>query len=133
MGDDQAKHFVLFFFLIDSVLIFGLWGVQLSQDAFPRGVFVPHSEVSLPALHLAAEFLMAGVTLAGIIAIWSGAGWGKGLALFGVGMFTYSAVNSLGWAVVNDPIQGLPMTLTICAAAVAFPLLVRYHDEGEEA
>ena len=50
-------------------------------------------------------------------------GWG--VTLVGLGMFTYSVINALGWAVINDPVQGIPMILTVVLAVFAVPHLIR--------
>jgi len=117
---------------IDSLAVFGLWAVNLSSNAFPGGVWSAQQESSLPALHLAAEGIMAGVTLVGVCGTWKGAGWGRGILLFGLGMFAYSAVNSLGWAVINDPGQGIPMLLTLVIIAGAAPSLIRHGRQTLE-
>ncbi|MBS3750760.1 MAG: hypothetical protein KGY39_04540, partial [Anaerolineales bacterium] len=57
--------------------------------------------------------------------------WGAGVFLLGVGMFSYSALNSLGWAVVNDPLQGLPMGLTLIAGLFAIPSFFEFSLPGE--
>jgi len=120
----RIKPLLLLLLGLDSLAVVGLWAVNLSSNAFPGGVWSAQQESSLPALHLAAEGLMAGVTLAGVLGTWKGAGWGRGILLFGLGMFAYSAVNSLGWAVVNDPGQGIPMLLTLVIIAGAAPSLI---------
>lgn len=127
----RLKRCILGFFILDSLAIFGLWAMNLSRGAFPHGILTPQAETSLPVLHLTAEFLMAGITLAGAMGMWFERRWGKGLFLLGLGMFLYSAVNSLGWAVVNDPVQGIPMGLTLIAVLLAIPSFITFTDQGE--
>jgi len=43
----------------------------------------------------------------------------------GLGMFGYSAINSLGWAVVNDMRQGIPMIVAAVAVLAAVPYLLQ--------
>jgi hypothetical protein len=121
----RVKTLLLLLLGLDSLAVVGLWAVNLSNQVFPGGIWAVQQEISLPALHLAAEGIMAGVTLAGVVGTWKDAGWGRGILLFGLGMFAYSAVNSLGWAVVNDPGQGIPMVLTLVVIAGAAPYLIR--------
>lgn len=90
------------------------------------GVFASQQETSMPVFHLVAEALMAIVTLAGVIGVWRGKSWGKGITLFGLGMFTYSAINSFGWAIVNNLTQGVPMLVTVVIAIFGVPILLRY-------
>jgi hypothetical protein len=125
--EDRPRVITLLLFLLglDSLAVIGIWAVNLNSQVFPGGIWSVQQEISLPALHLAAEGIMAGVTLAGVLGTWKEAGWGRGILLFGLGMFAYSAVNSLGWAVVNDPGQGIPMILTLVMIAGAAPYLIR--------
>lgn len=78
-----------------------------------------------PILHLAAEFLMAGAALAAGIALWANVHWGRSLALFALGTPAYSGINSLGWALHNDPTQAIPMRPTLVGAALGAPYLLR--------
>lgn len=116
---------VLLLLVIASLGVFIIWGMNLAGGAFPQGVFVGSQETSLPIFHLVAEFLMAVVTLVGIFGIWRRKTWGSGLTLFGMGMFTYSAINSMGWTILNDPIQSIPMGFTLFVVIIALPMLTR--------
>ena len=84
------------FLVLAGIAVFAIWGVNLAGGAFATGLFV-YRDGNYPILHLAAEFLMAG------IALWANVRWGRGLALFALGMLAYSGINSLGWALYNDP------------------------------
>jgi hypothetical protein len=77
----------------------------------------------LPLFHYIAEFLMATTTLVGVLGLWRGATWGRGGSLVGLGMFGYSAMNSLVGAVVNGRVQGIPMVVAAVAVLIAVPFL----------
>ena len=120
----KIKNVILILLLIASLTIFALWGLNLSGGAFPYGVFVGSQETSLPIFHLVAEFLMATITLIGVIGIWRRKPWGEEITLFGMGMFTYSAINSMGWTFINDPTQSIPMVITLIIVIAAIPILI---------
>ncbi|HEY9121583.1 MAG TPA: hypothetical protein VIM80_01170 [Brevefilum sp.] len=119
------KKGVLILLVIASLGVFIIWGMNLAGGAFTEGVFVGSQETSLPIFHLAAEFLMAVITLIGVIGIWQRKSWGNGLTLFGMGMFTYSAINSMGWTVLNDPIQSIPMGITLLVVIAGLSILTK--------
>jgi hypothetical protein len=121
----KFKKAVLILLVIASLGVFVIWGMNLAGGAFPEGVFIGSEETSLPIFHLAAEFLMAVITLIGVFGIWRRKFWGNGLTLFGMGMFTYSAINSMGWTVLNDPIQSIPMVFTLLVVIAALPMLIK--------
>ncbi len=116
---------VLILLVIASLGVFIIWGMNLAGGAFPEGIFVGSQETSLPIFHLVAEFLMAVVTLIGVIGTRRGKPWGNGLTLFGMGMFTYSAINSMGWTVLNDPIQSIPMGITLLVVIAGLSILTK--------
>lgn len=122
---EKFKKVILILLVIASLGVFIIWGMNLASGAFPQGIFVGSQETSLPIFHLAAEFLMAVVSLIGVFGIWRRKPWGNGLTLFGMGMFTYSAINSMGWTVLNDPIQSIPMGFTLLVVIAALPMLIR--------
>jgi len=122
---EKFKRIILVLLVISSLGVFIIWGMNLTGGAFPEGVFVGSQETSLPIFHLAVEFLMALVTLVGVIGIWRNKPLGNGLTLFGMGMFTYSAINSMGWTVLNDPIQFIPMVFTLLVVIAALPILIK--------
>jgi len=124
----NIKKAVLILLVIASLGVFIIWGMNLAGGAFPEGIFVGSQETSLPIFHLVAEFLMAVVTLIGVIGTWRGKPWGEGLTLFGMGMFTYSAINSMGWTILNDPIQSIPMGITLVIVIAAIPLIIRFKE-----
>lgn len=120
----KLKQILIVLLVLDSLAVFGIWGMNLASGAFPNGVFVGQEEISLPILHLIAEFLMAATTLVGVIGVWRHKPWATGITLLGLGMFTYSAVNSMGWAILNDPVQAVPMVFTILVVLVSVPVLM---------
>lgn len=122
---EKFKKTILILLVIASLGIFIIWGMNLADGAFPEGVLVGSQETSLPIFHLVAEFLMAIVTLIGVFGIWGRKPWGNGLTLFGMGMFTYSAINSMGCTFLNDPIQSIPMGFTLLVVIAALPILIR--------
>ncbi len=127
----KLKQVFLVLLLLDSLAVFGIWVMNLTSGAFPNGVFVGHEEISLPILHLIAEFLMAATTLVGVIGFWRRKPWAKGITLLGLGMFTYSAINSMGWAILNDPVQAVPMVFTILVVLAAFPVLIHSKKKND--
>jgi hypothetical protein len=122
------KIAILILLVIASLGVFIIWGMNLAGGAFTEGIFVGSQETSLPIFHLVAEALMAVVTLIGVIGTWQGKPWGEGLTMFGMGMFTYSAINSMGWTVLNDPIQSIPMGITLVIVIAAIPLIIRSKE-----
>lgn len=122
----KMKNLLLVLLLILSLAIFGIWGVNFAAGAFPDGVFAGQQETSLPIFHLAAEFLMAALTMVGVFGFWRKKHWAKGLTLFGMGMFTYSAINAMGWALINDPVQAIPMGITLVVVAAGLPFFIKY-------
>jgi hypothetical protein len=127
MNKIKRVLFVLLF--IDCLAVFAIWILNLSTGVFSEGLLAGQQETSLPLLHLMGEFLMAITTLIGVIGSWIGKSWGVGLTLFGLGMFTYSAINSLGWAFLNDPVQAIPMGVTILIAIVAVPMFIDFREK----
>ena len=124
----MAIRLIAAFLVLAGIAVFAIWGMNLAGGAFANGLFV-YGDGNYPILHLAAEFLMAGITLAGAIGWWAGIRWGRGLTLFGLGMFVYSSINSLGWALYNNPLVAIPMILTLSVAAFAVPYLMRHERD----
>ena len=117
----MAIRLIAAFLVLAGIAVFGIWGINLAGGAFANGLFV-YRDGNYPILHLAAEFLMAGAALAAGIALWPNVRWG--LALFALGTPAYSGINSLGWALHNDPTQAIPMGLTLVGAALGVPYLL---------
>jgi len=121
----KFRKTVLILLVIASLGVFIIWGMNLASGVFPESIFIGSQETSLPIFHLAAEFLMAIVTFIGVIGIWRRKSWGKGITLFGIGMFTYSVINSMGWTLLNDPVQSIPMGITLLVVIAALPMLIK--------
>ena len=119
----MAIRLIAAFLVLAGIAVFAIWGMNLAGGAFANGLFV-YRDGNYPILHLAAEFLMAGAALAAGIALWANVRWGRGLALFALGTLAYSGINSLGWALHNDPTQAIPMGLTLVGAALGVPYLL---------
>lgn len=120
------KRLIVGFLILVSLAVYGIWTLNFVSGSVQLGeTFAPTTTRSLPFLHYLAEFLMATVTLIGAIALARNAPWASGVTLLGLGMFIYSAINSLGWAVVNDQVQGIPMFVTLIAALIIAPYLIR--------
>ena len=49
------------------------------------------------------------------------------MTLFGLGMFSYAAVKSLGWALHNQPVTAIPMLATLLLAGAALAVLISRH------
>lgn len=121
-----AERLTVGFLILISLAVYLIWGLNFATGVVSLGgTFLPTTERSLPILHYLAEFLMATVTLIGAIGLARRAAWATGVTLLGLGMFIYSAINSLGWAIVNDRTQGIPMLITLIAALFIAPYLVR--------
>jgi hypothetical protein len=127
MNKNKRVLFVLLF--IDSLAVFAIWILNLSTGVFSKGLLAGQQDTSLPLLHLMSEFVMATTTLIGVIGSWIGKPWGMGITLFGLGIFTYSAINSLGWAFLNDSVQAISMGVTILIAFVGVPMFIGFREK----
>ncbi len=126
----RLKQWVLGFYTLSSLGVFVIWTLNLLDDAWEQSIFTYQLTGNIPIFHLAAEFLMALVTLSGILGLAANRRWGRCIFLLGVGMFTYSAVNSFGWALHNNLAQGIPMILS---ALFVIPALVYVLSENPAA
>ena len=111
--------------ILFSVGIFTLWTMNLLNGAFADGLFTYQLEGNIPIFHLVAEGLMAIVTLIGAVGLLARRRWAVSVLIFGLGWFSYSAINSMGWAVANDITQGIPMAASLVVTLVGLPFLVR--------
>jgi hypothetical protein len=111
--------------LLNCLGIFWIWGTALDEGAFAEGIFTYQMEGNIPIFHLAAEFGMAILTAIGLIGWWRNRAWGRAILMLGLGMFTYSAINSMGWALVNDFVLVIPMVFTLLLVSVTVPMLFR--------
>ncbi len=115
---------VIAFLLIEAVSILGIWAMSLAGGAFAGGVLT-YQEGNYPILHLIAEGLMAALSLAGAVGLWRQARWGRDVALVACGALAYSATNSMGWTLHNNPPLAAPMVFTLIGVALAGPYLLR--------
>jgi hypothetical protein len=122
----MGRNILIGFFTLLSLAVYTIWIANFASGAAAiDGALTPAIETSVPVFHYVAELLMATVTLVGVLGLWRRTAWGRGVTLVGLGMFGYSAVNSLGWAVVNDWVQAIPMAIAAVAVLVAVPHLIR--------
>ena len=119
------KRAILSFWLLNCLAIFVLWAVTLATGhGWQQGLFA-YQNGNIPIFHLVAELSMAIVTLAGLVGWLRARRWGPPLALLGAGMFGYSAVNSMGWAIHNQPALAIPMGLSLIGLPPLFAQVVR--------
>lgn len=121
---NRLKELLILLIILNCLWVFIIWPIDLMSGAFMFGLLTPLSERSIPVFQLAAELLMAVVTLTGTIGWLRSAAWGRSITLFGLGMFCFWAVNSLGWALLNNTVLALPMVVTLALSASALPALV---------
>lgn len=124
------EKIVLGYWTVNSLSIFVLWTTAfVTGSEWKDGLFA-YQNGNIPIFHLTAECLMAVTTLAGLVAWNGGRDWGPLLALVGAGMFGYSAVNSMGWALHNDRTLAVPMTLTLVGLPPLLALAVKGRRTG---
>jgi hypothetical protein len=110
--------------IISGLAMFGVWAKLLPKRPFPEGLLAYQMDGMVPAFHLAAEFMMAAITIVGAIGWAVGAAWGPVVAVFGLGFFTYSSINSLGWALHNSKSLAIPMIIIPVVAAGTVPYVI---------
>jgi hypothetical protein len=121
----SGKQLLIILLVLSCVGVFAIWMVELAGGAFDEGIFTYQLQGNIPIFHLIAEYGMAIVLLIGAVGWWQNRGWGRGVTLFGLGMFSYAAINSMGWALHNNVAVALPMVAVLLLAALALPLLLR--------
>jgi hypothetical protein len=125
MTDLSWSDFMLISLLfIIGLAIFGVWSMLLRKRPFPKGILVYQTEGTIPVFHLTAEFAMAAITIVGAAGWLVGASWGPMVVIFGLGLFAYSCVNSMGWALHNSKSLAVPMIATFIIAMVVVPYLI---------
>lgn len=127
---NRFQNVVFALLALDCVGVFAIWMASLSEGAFEEGLLTYQLQGTVPAYHLVAEATMASVTLLGLGAHWAGRRWGNGVLLLGLGMMSYAAVNSLGWALHNDPWTAVPMIATLALTLLALPFLLHLGPLG---
>lgn len=109
---------------LDAAGVIGIWIASLRQGAFEQGLFTYQLEGNVPIFHLAAEFGMALATFFAVAGWAADRAWARPLLPFALGMLSYAAVNSLGWALHNDVATAAPMLATLVLAALTMTLLI---------
>ena len=132
MSTPRRRPVLASFLFLNSLAVFVIWPALLSNGAFPKGLTAYQMEGTIPILHLVSEFLMALITIAGATAMWLGDKRAEKITLLGLGMFLYSAINSLGWKLHNQFLMALPMIVTLILAAVAIPPLLLGDDPDDQ-
>lgn len=119
------RAFVFGFWILMSIAVIVLWVVSFaSGKTWEAGLFA-YQNGNIPVFHVVAECGMSVVVLAGVAGWLRRARWGHTVTVFGVGMFGYSAINSFGWALHNEPFLTLPMIVSLVGAVLLFPIAVR--------
>lgn len=115
-----SQGLVMGFWFLQCAGVVAFWALVLSRGAgWSEGLLV-YQNGNIPLFHLVAELAMAVVVAVGLVG-WRGRRtWGPPLALVGAGMFGYSAINSMGWAIHNDPVLAVPMVVSL----LGVPLLL---------
>lgn len=110
---------------LNGVGILALWILSLTSGAF-GGItgLLAYQDGNFPILHVTAEFLMGLVAVASGIGLLGRQPWARGLAMVAFGMLGYSAINSAGWPIRNDPSLLVPMLATLTFVIVATPLML---------
>lgn len=121
---NRRERAIAAFLLVAGSAIVAIWILSLATGAFATGVFT-YQDGNYPILHLIAELVMGALACAAGVGLWRGSRWGARLALFALGWMCYSAINSAGWAIANDPALLFPMIVTLAGAALAVPYLLR--------
>jgi DMSO/TMAO reductase YedYZ heme-binding membrane subunit len=121
---NDTKIIIITLLILNSFGVFLVTPIDISSGAYPGGIFHWVSDETIPAYHVLAEFLTAAFTLVGMYGWLKSKSWGRGMALFGLGMFCYSSVNSIGWAMRTNPVLIAPMIFTLILAMIAIPMLL---------
>jgi hypothetical protein len=111
---------------LDGVGVLALWTLSLTSGAFGglTGLFV-YQDGNFPILHVTAELLMGSMAAASGIGLLARQPWARGFALVAFGMLGYSAINSAGWPIRNDPSLLVPMGATLTLVLVSIPVILR--------
>jgi hypothetical protein len=122
-------------FLIGTGLaIAGLWCLSL-PGAFRNGLlrYAGAAETgNIPLFHLAAEAAMAMTSVASGRALRARRPYGRGAALAACGMLEYSAINSSGWLLRNQPGVVIVTGGTLIGATVTMSSLLRLESDEKQ-
>lgn len=120
----RYRALVFGFWTVMSLAVLVLWLVEFASGrTWGQGLFA-YQNGNIPIFHVVAEASMAITVLIGL------SGWrrqtrdGACTTIFGVGMFCYSAINSLGWALHNSRAMALPMCASLIGAALLAPVAI---------
>jgi hypothetical protein len=119
----KIKIILVTVLILNCIGVVLVWPVDIASGAYIGGLFSGEDLPTIPIFRLLADYMMAALTMTGLIGWLQHRAWGKSVALFGLGMFCYYSVNSLGWAILNNPILALPMVFTIVLTVIALPFL----------
>jgi hypothetical protein len=123
---DGIRGVLVGFFLLCALAVLIYWPWALARGAFPDGLLEFQQQGTVPLAHVSAELLMGLVTLVAAAAWARKLPWGAPLLLFGLGMFSYGTLNSLGWALYESPVLAVLMALVLGGSMLALPRLI--HD-----
>lgn len=113
-NSSKTRSFILVILGLEELIVFGLLRLNLNRNLFPEVSGRPRWRVR--CRHFAWQW----------IGVWLASAWlGQRILLLGLGMFFCSDVNSLGWAVLNHPMLGILMVLTLIVILGAAPPLIR--------
>lgn len=124
----RYRRFVFGFWILMSVAILGLWGASFASGKTWEGGLFAYQNGNIPIFHLAAECGMSVIVLVGVVGWVRGFRWGRTVTVFGAGMFGYSAINSFGWALHNEPALTIPMSLSWVGVFLLLPLAIQPTD-----
>lgn len=96
----------------------GFWSLQLASGIMSSGLRTVEGNAYL-AFHVAAELLGGATALGGGLCMIARRPGGLRAALTGGGAVAYAAMNSIGWAVLNDAALGMVFIISTLAVAVA--------------
>jgi hypothetical protein len=125
----RLKTLLITLLILDCVGVVLVWPIDIAGGAYIGGLFAGQDEPTIPVFRLLADYLMAAVTIMGMIGWLQRTAWGRSVAIFGLGMFCYSSFNSLGWALLSNPILTVPIIFTLVLTVVALPLLLKQGAE----
>lgn len=133
---DRSRPVLAFLLVLNSAALFIIWAAVLAEGPFERGLMAYQPVGTIPGLYALADLLTAVVVIAGAAGLWAGARWADKVTLLGLGMFIYSAIDSLGWCLHTHPVMALPKASILIIGAMVIPKLVQGYfgdDEEEEA
>lgn len=122
------------YLIIVGLGIGGLWMASL-PGAFDDGLFTyagTDAVGNIPIFHVLAEGLMAAASLFAGVELLRRRPWAPGWALLANGMLAYSAINSSGWLLQNQPAVVVFTGATLVGSAVSAWSLLRRGRQSPE-